>query len=220
MATFMQSLKEDYFRLMIYGSSGSGKTYWLLHTLIPALKDSYDTIIVFTRSHNNAEYQKNIPDVAIINEDFGEVLGKIRKIQEKNIKGLNKDDQPIYHTRILLVWDDVLDKKLFNDKAFMSQFTNMRHLQTSTIVISQITNDIVNTGMKANTSHFVIFRINGYYQQIELFRMIESAIGNELLLAGIDVTEKELRRKAKKMYREEVAMVKYGHIMIDDNGIY
>jgi hypothetical protein len=215
-----KKFREDFFRCCIFGASQSGKTYWLVNILIPDIINQYDEIFVFTRSHNNEQYKrvfkKYRKDVHIINRNFIGALTKIRKLQDANIKKVKKNGEPVYHANLLLIWDDVLDEKLFRDPSFLDQFTNLRHLQASTIVISQILNQAVTTQMKANTNIFVLFRMNHYRQRGEIVKLIEETIIKEYERAGRRFAPEKIKREAKNLYNEFIVGQDYGYLVTDD----
>jgi vacuolar-type H+-ATPase subunit F/Vma7 len=213
-------LKDSYFRINIFGKTGSGKTYCLLNFIIPKLKDKYNEIVVFTKSHNNTQYNRKIKEIFkiapyIINKNFKVVLNKIKDIQEKNITGEDEDGHPIYGTNILLIWDDILDETLFKDQDFLDQFTNMRHLQCSIIVISQMANKTINTQMKANTSMFIYFKLTNEIQRREALNMLKESI---MMSSDKVLGEKEAKNKAQKLWNKCVQKKKYGFIIITDDG--
>jgi hypothetical protein len=218
MGDFGKDIKKDFFRLIVFGQTGCGKTYWLLNTLWPVLKHGYDEVFVFTKTHNAKVYMNAIEGVHIVTKDYKDTLIQIKQLQEQNITGEDKDGHPIFGSNILLIFDDVLDESLFKDREFMDIFTNMRHLQTSTVLISQITNKAINTRMKSNCSHFCIFRVNDFYQRLDLLRMIENAIANTMANAGRIIPKGEAKSRSEKLYNDNVIRVEYGHIMLNERG--
>jgi hypothetical protein len=214
-------MDSKFFRCIIFGSSGSGKTYLVLNRILPMLKNSYDNVIVFTRSHNNKQYRKAIKKIfgdypTIINSNFKGNLKKIRVKQERNEdKELSKkEDHPVYRSNLLFIWDDILDESLFKDQDFMDQFTNMRHLQCSTIVLSQVSNKVINTQMKANTNYFIFFKLNNKIQRRMALNMIEEVVDWKF-------GSKDPAEDSKKIWNKNVIDKKYGYIVItDDNEIH
>lgn len=219
--TFRESIREDSFRICILGMSGSGKTYWLLNDLWHMIKDQYKVVVLFTRDHNVAQYKKVIGKMHYATSGFIEKLIELRALQMKNIdKKATKlnEDIPVFKNRILVIFDDILDKRLFSDNVFMDLFTNMRHLDMSTILISQLTTGVLNTGIKSNCTHFAIFKIMDSFQRLPALRMIESAITNIYLEEGKLLLPKESREKAILYYQNNVLRKRYGRILLDQDG--
>lgn len=215
---FRHSIRKDFFRMCIIGNSGSGKTYFTLKILYPMIRNQYDEVFIFTRSHNNIQYNKIIPEAHIFNKDFLDHVVMIRAKQEVNIKQYASDGKPIYKTNVLLIWDDILDKKMFNDQLFVDLFTNMRHLQTSTILITQLSSGVLNTAIKSNCTHFAIFRINDPHQKRPVMRIIESGIVNTYAREKIFLELEEAKKKASDLYNSAIMRQEYGYILTDEQG--
>lgn len=141
------------FRLLISGSSGSGKTNLALGLILEKLY--YDKLYLYAKSLEQAKWQY--------------LIEKIQEICEQ--KGINKDD-------VLCATDDVnqikqleeLDKEKVNLVVFddllldqspliLKYFTQARHRNASLMFLSQnyySTNKLIRT----NCSHFCLFNTN------------------------------------------------------------
>lgn len=212
----MKKLCEDYFRMLIIGSTGCGKTFFLLMKLLPIILKNYTKVVIFTKSHNNRRYEKQIrklsPDIKIkiVNSDYLEELEQLRLDQEENEVGENNEGDPIYGDNILIIWDDVLNEKLFKEEKFLDQFTNMRHIQVSTIILSQITNKVVSRQIKANVEYFVLFKLNHWGQQEEPLKLIQSCIYKK----APSMHKDKIKAKAMSIYKKNIMDREYGHIII------
>jgi hypothetical protein len=220
-----KKFRKDFFRCQIWGASQCGKTYFLTNILLPEIIKQYDEVIVFTRSHNNKYYKKALnklkKNITIINEDFIDNLNKIRKMQEdtNNIKKFDKDGNPEYNVNLLIIFDDIIREKDFRNDDFLDLFTNFRHLQCSTILISQIVNHAITTQMKANTNIFVMFRLGHYKQRSEIIKLIEEALMKEAEEKEIKLEPPVIKRIAKSIYHDNITSIKYGYVATDDGQI-
>lgn len=214
----IKRFKNDYFRMIIFGCTGSGKSYFLAKQLYPIIKKNYDNIVVFTRKFNATFYEKQIPNCSLIT-DKDTILDSIKRIketQEMNIKKLDNLGCPIYKTNILFIFDDIVDEKLFKDDEFKEIFFNLRHLQISVILLSQISNTAINTSLKANCQFFVIFKLNDMYQKRFAMQLIEQSVMNE----DPSFTDNDIKTKSKKIMISSLYDKKYGKIIIDDQNNY
>ncbi|NHZ84292.1 MAG: hypothetical protein GWP19_00235 [Planctomycetia bacterium] len=211
---------DDYFRMMIFGSTGCGKSYWLTKTFFPIIMPKYDVVIVFTKEHNRIYYRNALEPfkkqfklkTSIVTKDIPGNLKKIVAAQDRNkMKKHSKDGEILYKDNILLIYDDILDERLFKDRKFLDQFTSLRHQQFSVIVISQTINKEINTQMKANTQFFVIFKLNHYKQSAELIKIIEGCVG------GINESEDYVKKKARSLYTNRCCTTKYGNLIVTDD---
>lgn len=219
-----EKLNSGYFRMMILGSSGSGKTHLLLYKLLPLLKRTYSTYVIFTRQFNANQYVKAFKKLGprlgeeiepIIYTDTSTILPRIetiKELQEENISHYDRDGIPVYGDNILFIFDDVLKENMFKSDAFLEVFVNLRHLQISTIMLSQITNKAISTQMKANTTYFILLRLNGYYQRQFPISLISECV--EKLEPGL--SPKKANEKARKIYGEHCINTQYGYLIVDE----
>jgi len=218
----IKKIKAGPFRMLIFGSSGSGKSHFLTHTMLPLIKTNYDEFVVFTRAFNKSFFQKMFqtkmkPHIPMFHIGIEGILDKIEDIKEKqmeNVKTWDKYGNPIFRTNIMFVFDDILNEKLFKNDEFLEVFANLRHLQISTILCTQITNKVISTQMKCNTNFFVIFKLNDEIQQRFPLARIREAINKD----GI-IESRKLKRKAINIYNDRLIRKKYGYLIIDDEAI-
>jgi len=213
---FKKEIRSDYIRMVIFGSGKSGKTHALTEFVIKAIHDQYDSFIVFTRSHNKPVYQmifkKIKKPVQIIIKDFRTNLKRVRALQEKNeTTDTDPLGNPIYASNVLIIWDDILNKKLLASEEFLDQFSNMRHLQISTIMLTQVVNDVVTTGIKSNCNFTMIFKVKDLYQRREMINMISESIED-------DENFKSIKNKATKIYNDEIRRRKFGFVCLNEAG--
>ncbi len=219
-SNIVKKLRSGFFRMIIFGKTKSGKTYLLLNKILPPLKRIYDDVFIFTQPFNEKYYMRmfqklnmGIPHIHTNEDNMLNIIHNIRQLQEKNIKGYDKDGEVIYRSNLLFIFDDILDETMFKNKIFVQIFTNLRHLQVSTILLSQITCKAINTSLKANTDFIVIFKMNGIHQRRFCIDIISEAVSN----ADINLPETKVKEKAKQIYRERCLKKQYGYIVIDDD---
>ena len=214
---FFKDLRKKYFRNIVFGSSQSGKTYWLFNNVLPQLKDLYKTIIIFTKKDNNTLYKLYLdklkfaqPLIYNIDDDIRKMIKGIYALQENN----KSADGLRYLTNILIIFDDILDKKLFNSDLFLTLFTSSRHKQISTILLTQVSHDIINAKIKGNTSFFTLFNINNDSSFYYSLALIQGSIRKS---SDDDLSINELRLKAKNYYNKYIKNKPYGSLVISDN---
>lgn len=218
----LKNMSEKLFRMMIFGSSQSGKTYLLLHKLLPLLSDHYDSYVIFTRKFNIPCYKKAFRNKnmkghkPIFFTDISEILNVIKKIeniQEKNIKGYDSEGEPIYKNKILFVFDDIIKEKLMKTDDFLEVFVNLRHLYISTILLSQIVSKAITTDMKASTNYFIFFALNDPIHQRMPINLIKGCLSKKYPDKKISWFDEH----AKKIYNQKCMYKKYGYLIIDDS---
>jgi len=220
MTDIIERLRGDYFRMMILGSPGSGKTYLTVNNILPAIKKKYDEYCIFTRPYNERFYLtqfkkrmgSHIPHIFTDVPNLMEIIENIKDLQKKNIKTYDKTGHPVFKSNILFLFDDVIQEKLFKDDRFLEIFINLRHLQISTILISQVTTKQISTAMKANTNFFCCFRQNGFYQR----RFALDLIGETLSKENPTWGQAKIKKKALELYQDRVLKKQYGYIVIDE----
>ena len=206
--------------MLIMGETGSGKSYFLKKKILPSIKSKYDSVVIFTRDYNKLLYEKYIEDelnmkgvVLTFDKKFLiTAIDKIKQMQSVNIKEYDKEKHPIYNNSIILVFDDILDEKIMRQDDFLELFINMRHMQFSIILLSQITNKAITTQMKANTQFNVMFNLGGYYQQQYPVQLITEAV----LKKHPEMKHDNAKNEAHKIYQAKCVEKKYGYIIIDN----
>jgi hypothetical protein len=218
MSKVLKELQKDFFRMLIFGASQSGKTNLLIKNIIPNIKKKYDEIIIFTPEFNENFYEKQLTKLKTnfhiyTNEadEIPDMLDALKTLQMSNIKGYNKEGEPIYKSNILIIFDDIISESLFKSPHFLQLFFHLRHLFMSTIVISQVTSNEISPSMISNTSFFVIFRVNGLFQIRPMIDLISSA----LFIKNSNLSHKKIRHKAKQLFTERLLKKDYGYIVID-----
>jgi len=220
----IKAFREDYFRCIFYGGTKSGKTYLLLNSVLPSIIDQYDNVFIFTKKDNKTEYEHAMKAMGLPETHYKMVfsqyilqLKRIRMLQEINVNEQlsQKKGKTVFNTNILVIWDDVLDEKLFNEPDFLDQFTNFRHLQISVILLSQITTKILNPRIKSNVKFYIFFRINDAHQRRECISILEGCILKANDRKSITTNAKF---EADDLYRSVIGLGKWGHIVCDETG--
>lgn len=126
------------FRMYVVGSSGSGKTNFILNLLTRKCfyKGYFDSILVIspTALQLDQTYQTLGLKEHCYFEPSEEVLETIMEIQEERIEEKGKAGSP----KILLILDDIVSYKQFCNSSILLKFAVMsRHWNISMIVLSQ-----------------------------------------------------------------------------------
>jgi hypothetical protein len=205
---FSEEIRSDYFNCLIFGKTKSGKTYFLLNVLYPAIRDLYTHVYIFSRETNKNEYKKAIPNCIFVSAHHVDILREIFAVQSSKGKEIN--GTTVYDARILIIWDDYLDEKAFKDPDFKAQFFNGRHYQISVVMLTQVSNGVLKTEIKNNTQISVFFKMVDPYQLVTGRKRIEECIVNE----GYD--QKQACRMSGRILNDLVIRKKYGCVIIND----
>jgi hypothetical protein len=112
------------FRMLIIGSSGSGKTQTLLN-LIYNMPDTFESIIITTKNKDEPLYN-------FLDEKYEKKGVKVQEIDKDGLPDLDKFDKTQQH---LLVMDDLVGEK--NQRPMEQFFIRARKKNCSLIYISQ-----------------------------------------------------------------------------------
>lgn len=198
----------DYFRLLIYGASNSGKTFFVLKKFLPRMIKSkaYDRFYIFAQQYSKQQYEEVLGDKMIfinISESKMNVL-KIIETLEKNITasvcGKWKNGEDKYPHRNLILFDDFSDPKVTKDPIFSNIFTRFRHYQTSVIFIAQHLDKLTTPLMQSNATHYVFFRLLGR-SLTQGIRIIEDRV---LLGGSSDNKEFDEKTYTRSLYKDWV----------------
>lgn len=214
----LQSLNQDYFRMIIFGESGSGKTKFLTVQMMPTLLKKYHIIFVITSRYNHGVYAKVIPNRNLVLFDHTTfekdgmkncLAGIERKIESTVLPTKNIDGHEAYKYNSLLIFDDALGKV---DVELGAAFARIRHLQCSMIFLSNQNNTFVSPIMMQNSSHFVLFSLK--MAKTWCKTMIKGYIESS--------NAKEAEEMATKIYDTYIKNSHTGSVMLDSkkNKIY
>jgi len=153
--------------ILIGGSTAAGKSFYLRNTLLPSLKGQYDVLVVFSPTMDvNGDYdylkedEKTIFKVSNrIYEATEEIIATQTKMFKQAKEGfIVKDDIP----RVLLIYDDCLNSRVFNDKGLLSKFAiKSRHYKVSILVTTQRIAGI-SRQFRLNCSQYIFFSVLNY----------------------------------------------------------
>lgn len=137
------------FSMLIIGSTGSGKSYFLKYLILDLVKKKeINYIVVFTSTkHQGFEY---IPS-SFIHANYSD--RKLRKILKQQKTEIEKGKQ----MKCLLVFDDILGSVNFNSKLFQKFITQFRHYNCSVAISTQYIAKIP-TIVRENANYSVIFQ--------------------------------------------------------------
>lgn len=212
----LKKILKSFFRCIVFGSTGSGKSYMVINNLIPKIHNNYDNIIIFTREEMKNKYEKDIYDKTgkhpviyidedseghdIVDSEFPSIINKIIQTQKKNIKGYTSTNDTVYNSNILIVFDDIVSEYLFKTPEFLKIFFNTRKLQMSTILISQTVTNEVNNRMKSNCEVFFLFGLNNTMQERYIYDLIRCC----LMSGTIDPKYKKYLQEHHKKYENTI----------------
>jgi hypothetical protein len=170
----LNTILQDYFRLIACGASDSGKTYFITKKLFPILVKKYKVFIVITPGYNGTVYKKALSNyvhpscVKCVDstkfessKDLEATLVNIQKMIEKTKIGKNEDGHDVYRWNTCLILDDVLSEKNSRSEAMSNLFMRFRHYQCSIIFTSNYTNIVLTPLMLANSTHLALFQLAG-----------------------------------------------------------
>jgi len=162
---------DHYFRCLIIGATGTGKSFFMTQMLFPYIQHRYDRVIIFTRETNITYYEINTRYFRANNQtwwewltgsrenfvkvctDINSIIPTIRDIpNHQEIIGFDPDGTPRYKYNYLLVFDDILNARLVQDQTFVNLFTHYRHYQVSLFFIAQATSRIVPPNIRTQAS--------------------------------------------------------------------
>jgi hypothetical protein len=139
------------FRLILSGSSGSGKSNLLLHLLTQKqlYKGYFDIIFIISPtagklddSYSALAKHKGKTVIRIINDLNADLIEQIMATNKKLILNNQVHKAP----KILIVYDDVVaDKKFMGMKSFLHSFIASRHYNASVIICTQKFNSVPRT---------------------------------------------------------------------------
>ena len=164
----ISQINNDYFRMLIFGSSGSGKTYFTLHKLLPELRKRYHQVFLISPSYLKSQYEQVIPRHCLTHIDchkfkkgyeLKDVLKMIQATIEKTKIGRDQTGHTMYKYKTLIIFDDALHETV--DQELSNSFAHFRHYQTSLIFLSQHTKKICSPMMLGNTNFIVMFNMKG-----------------------------------------------------------
>ena len=207
------------YRCIIYGSTDTGKSYYLANMIYPEIKDLFHKIFVFSKTSNKGFYEKHYGKNILFftnKSEFKNLITKIRNKQtdKKNIKGVDEEGNPIYKKRLLFIFDDVISEKLVKSEEFGDLFTNGRHDAITTFFLIQTCSVVVSTLMKNNVEISVICRFLNRNMKNRITMDLIDPIDYYYTNKGKNISEKELRIKTNKIYNKIVLNQEYGKIIL------
>lgn len=219
-----QNLSDDYFRALFLGSSGSGKTHYLIEEWYKKkLQYEYEKVIVITTKINDSYYRKNIPKAAIFTPE-GDANKKIQQIDsliedlenalyKHGVKGKDEKGNYIFKYNTLIIFDDIINEKVIHKSKVNEMFCRFRHLQTSIIFLIQTGTRMITTSMKSNATHFALFNMTDQRSR----NVQEEQIRNVIWAVPQNATfsHNYIKKVAKLIYRDYILSVPYGRVIID-----
>lgn len=159
--------KDDHFRMILLGSSNSGKSYFLINLLKTHLVNCFDIFIVVSPMPDNLEaYKRVLPSNMFYTEYPKKQVEKLVRYNQEQI--LKKGGRP---AKILIILDDCAGKMTRQNDVLNSLFTRGTHDFISTILTTQYYK-LISPTIRENATYIVIFQINTNFDQMikDLFR--------------------------------------------------
>jgi len=216
----LKNINENYFRMLILGKTGSGKTYFLNNQLLPKLSKKYTMFYIFTTPYNIDVYKQVLTELEVPKErqkvmgftDVSLIPAVIQQIEltiAKDKVDKDSDGHPIFRDHSLLVFDDILDDKVMSSMEFRGIFTRFRHIQASAIILAQITTKAVTPAMKGNMNYGVYFQLESQQMRFAVEMIRDILMSKDIKLTKIKATE-----LAKKIYIDNVQ--DHGYVITTD----
>jgi hypothetical protein len=220
----LESLLSNHFRALFIGTTGSGKSFYICHKIIPVLLQKYQVFYVISPGYNSTVYTKHLPkeQTRVIDSKKLDVKGLeqlLRSIEftlegqkKKGVK--NQEGHTIYKFHSCIILDDVLSEKFSKSEEMMNLFMRLRHLQASIIMTANTTTRIISPAMYSNSSHLFFFRMPGVGRNNILNQLV-----NYVDCKG---TDKKIKKEADDIYTKYVDQKKYGALIVscEDSKIY
>ena len=175
------------FRMLIVGSSGSGKTYLLLKMLLTPKFLDYDNLIIFSTTINQPEMvllktafddglsKEAIIDIFNIQNLYKEkTISKIVEIYKNSVDEIGTKIKTLFSTdaskitlpnnlkpkraKHLIIFDNVINNK--NQDVMKQYFTRGRHNNCNCIYLSQNFYDLDKNNIRNNSNFFIFFKLN------------------------------------------------------------
>ena len=178
---------KNHARLIINGSSGSGKTELCIQ-LILKYKDKFDKIII-ADSPNANEFEEGLPNL----KDKLEVYNYIPSVTELNTN---------FSGRKLIILDDNY-MKAFSSELVLKYYISGRHDGISPLIICQnlfSSKSKYSRDISLNVTHFIFLKLRDLNQIEYISRQIFGKSGSKRVL--------EVYKFIQKKYN-------YGHLLID-----
>ncbi len=220
----LESLKKDFFILLILAKTNGGKTHMVLNSIWPAVREKYDNVMVFTKFYCFKQYEEGmktkgcrvtcIDVLKLMKEKKGieHALDFIINMLEGQLIGYTKETHLAkFKWNTLLIFDDCIDEDVVKSKQMKIFFASIRHYQASIIFLSQYTRVIVSRMMIANTSHMVIGRFTGDCRS-DIIKYIRECLVYKNKNDGVE--------EAEKIYKKCVENTDWGKILIFENNLY
>lgn len=139
----------------IVGKPGSGKSHlvrYICHTMqCKKKKDRFSIIVVFTKTKFNNAYDW-VPDQWVHENYSKKVLSRIMRLQ-KRIR-----ENGLTPPHLLLIFDDCLNNKAYQQQIFSDLIYNRRHYNISILFCTQYLAGTVPTFMREGTDLAFIFK--------------------------------------------------------------
>lgn len=229
------------FRSIIFGSSGSGKSFFLTQKLFPKIQEQYDFIVVFTRPTNYEYYIRQTYDtyanrplpppkqswfsfnpepqpvtnfvyVSTDPNEFTTIIDSMPEYQQDNIKSIDDEGNPVYKYRGLFIFDDVLDERFSKSQSIINVFTHYRHYNIDTFFLVQTSAVQITPLMRNNIDIFIMTKM-------KLAEMRNRCLNYYLkdIIQTIDMKGDEAKQISQNIYKKVCEDNKHGVLLLDMN---
>eukprot|EP00732_Lithocolla_globosa_P006821 Lithocolla_globosa_v1_NODE_8202_length_851_cov_1.978643.p1 type:complete len:174 gc:universal NODE_8202_length_851_cov_1.978643:569-48(-) len=143
------------FRMLIAGSSGSGKTNMVMNLILKYLH--YDKLFIYSKSIGQSKYQYLIKSITEVAESYDIPVKKVL-YTGSSVQDVLELDELNEKVQNLVLFDDLVMKK---DQSLISEYyVASRHKNISCIYLSQSYFDTPKV-IRLNSNYFAIYETNG-----------------------------------------------------------
>jgi hypothetical protein len=234
---------DHFFRCLVTGASDTGKSFFVTQVVFPHIANDFDRVIIFTRDANVPYYEKNTKYFRAARDNktfltkakewltgeeeqtdnFVRIVTDLSKIPEElsnipaeqEIVREEKDGTPVYRYRYLIVFDDIMHKKLMESQIITDLFTHYRHYGVSVFFIAQASSRFVPSVVQNNSSILLITSMEDRDMRNNLLRHHVFTC-----VESVDMSDEVVRSKARKAYKYAIEEKKqqgfpYGVLIVD-----
>jgi hypothetical protein len=136
----------------VIGASQSGKTHYIINTLIPSLTHKPNRVILCGHDHNISKYRKSLPthvDMMYYGHDPDDVIAKLTRLCKLLSAAKRRKET-------LVVFDDFVDNRAIKNRDFMDFIATCRHQNITIIYATHSVDTVLTPFMKLNMTHFII----------------------------------------------------------------
>jgi len=203
-------------RLLILGSSGSGKSYFM-KLLYLANRRRFDELYVVTDSLNNSFYSKFDGGVQLFDDTTGDTMvrvaeGLISSQMSDHLLDTRRDGTYIFDREVMFICDDIISRKAVFSDSWSRVYGTARKASVNIAFLCHSPHSMVSPAMKLSSTYIIIFNLGGSQTAIQ---WAISTIADKLPTNEYESRKDHLMR-ARSLYYN-LTREKYSAIIIDQN---